>query len=411
MRWRVSSICLVAFIALSGCQSTVTVSSSPIPEKLSTAPAQGPTDQPNATITEVQAVTPAATLTGTATGLPPTPTPPAAALPVPAVLITSENATRLEEVGRMDGSSYEMINALAWSPDGELLAASAGDQILLLKVDGARLDPIVALPMDALVPALAFSPDGAWLASGARDGIVRVWKVQPLTQAGNPDLSPSPAWQAEGHQKGVNTLDYSADGRILASGGNDAVARLWNPVTGEPLGMIIGGSFAVPSIAFSPDGNSLAIANGEYIRLRDPNSESITGTLLSETPIYTLEYSPDGSRLAAGDISNGVQIWDPSQAFRTGLEVYPTPLKLTGHTARPTSFRALIWDVAYSNDGTLLASAGGDNTIRMWDATSGTLLATLMGHQDAVTSLAYSPDGTRLVSGGLDGKLIIWEVK
>jgi WD40 repeat protein len=388
----------------------MTVSSSPDPEQLSTATAQGPTNQPAATKTELPAVTPVATLTGTATGLPATPAQPSAQ-PMPAVLITSENATRVEEVGRMDGSPYEMINALAWSPNGELLAASAGDQILLLKVDGLHLEPIIALPMDSLVPALAFSPDGAWLASGARDGLIRVWKVRTLTQAGNPDRVPAPAWQADGHQKGVNTLDFSPDGQILASGGNDAVARLWNPATGEPLGMIIGGSFAVPSIAFSPDGNSLAIANGEYIRLRDPNSESITGTLLSETPIYTLEYSPDGSRLAAGDISNGVQIWDPTQAFRTGLEVYPTPLKLAGHGARPTSFRALIWDITYGNDGTLLTSAGGDNTIRMWDAASGILLATLMGHQDAVTNLAFSPDGTRLVSGGLDGKLIIWGVK
>jgi WD40 repeat protein len=172
--------------------------------------------------------------------------------------------------------------------------------------------------------------------------------------------------------------------------------------------MLIGGTYAVPSIGFSPDSNTLAIANGEYIRLRDPSSESITGTILSEVPVYTIEYSPDGKKLAAGDISNGIQIWDPSQAFRTGAETYPTPLKLAGHTARPTSFLALIWDIAFNLQGTVLASAGGDGIVRLWDVNSGELLSTLAGHEDAVTSLSFSPDGSILVSGGLDGRLLLW---
>jgi WD40 repeat protein len=321
-------------------------------------------------------------------------------------LITVQNAANITKIGDL-AYRLGLINSLAWRPDGKLLAISTGNEVALFSVDGSNLTRLASLPHKALIPSLAFSPDGQWLATGSRDGKVRVWQVKSLTSQSS---SPTPTWEAEGHQKGVNSVIFSPDGKWLASGGNDAIARLWNPSSGEALGMLIGGTFAVPSIIFSPDSKTLAIANGEYIRLRDPESESITGTLLSELPIYTLEYSPDGDKLAAGDISNGIQIWDPSLAFRTGSETYPPPLKMTGHSARPTSYRALIWDIAFNPDGTLLASAGGDQTVRLWDVASGNLLATLTGHEDAVTSLSFSPDGTILVSGGLDGQLLLWGI-
>jgi WD40 repeat protein len=339
-----------------------------------------------------------------------TPTPSPTTLPALEV-ISLPNAVRLVEIGGLDANLHILINAVAWSPNGSLLAVSRGNQVALYTGKGADLEPLVTLPLDALTPALAFSPDGRWLASGARDGLIRVWAVQDLLTISATSLPPAPVWQVEAHQKGVNSLVYSPDGKWLASGGNDAVARLWDSTTGDPLGMIIGGSYAVPSIAFSPDGSTLAIANGEYIRLRDPSSERITGTLLSETPIYTIEYSPDGRLLASGDISNGVQIWDPSLAFRTGLEVYPTPLKLSGHSSLSTSFRALVWDIAFNPDGSILASAGGDKTIHVWDPANGNLVKSLDGHQDAVTCLSFSPDGKILTTGGLDGKLILWGVR
>jgi WD40 repeat protein len=321
-------------------------------------------------------------------------------------LITVQNTANITKIGSVK-SRLELINAVAWGPDGKLLAISTGNEVALFSLDGANLSWLASLPHKAFVPSLAFSPDGQWLATGSRDGMVRVWPVRSVTSQAS---YPAPTWQVEGHQKGVNSVVFSPDGNWLASGGNDAIARLWNPSTGEAIGMLIGGTFAVPSIIFSPDSKSLAIANGEYIRLRDPESESITGTLLSEVPVYTLDYSQDGRLLAAGDISNGIQIWDPTQAFRTGSETYPTPLKMAGHSASPTSYRALVWDIAFNPDGTLLASAGGDKTVRLWDVASGSLLATLTGHEDAVTSLSFSPDGTLLVSGGLDGQLLLWGV-
>ena len=71
------------------------------------------------------------------------------------------------------------------------------------------------------------------------------------------------------HKKGVNSLAFSPNGNLLATGGNDAVARVWDASSGENQSQMIGGTYAVPDIAFTPDGASLAVVNGEVVRLRD----------------------------------------------------------------------------------------------------------------------------------------------
>ncbi len=405
MRLRFYLILILILAVSAGCGTAPPHSTDMVPTS-SFTPSQSAGLQPTNT-----PIIPTRSLPATpvATEPPTTPPPHQTVPPTPLIapqFITVQNTAKITKIGDL-GSRLGLINAVSWRPDGKQLAISTGNEVAIFTVEGTNLDWLASLPHKAFVPALAFSPDGQWLATGSRDGMVRVWQVKSLTSQSS---NPTPTWEVEGHQKGVNSVIFSPDGKWLASGGNDAIARLWNPSTGEASGMLIGGTYAVPSIIFSPDSKTLAIANGEYIRLRDPESESITGTMLSEIPVYTLDYSPDGRMLAAGDISNGIQIWDPSLAFRTGSETYPTPLKMAGHAARPASYRALIWDIAFNPDGTLLASAGGDQTVRLWDVATGNLLATLTGHEDAVTSLSFSPDGTILVSGGLDGQLLLWGV-
>ncbi len=300
---------------------------------------------------------------------------------------------------------WELVMAVAWSPDGESLAISAGDQIFFYRVDGWQ--PITTIYVGALTHSLAFSPQGGWLAAGSRDGYLRLWKTADLLsgQAGEPVMS------TLAHKKGVNSTQFSPDGERLATGGNDAVARFWDPENGEMTGMTVGGSFAVPSIAFTPDGITLAVVNGDKVRLREVGSERISGTFMADSPLYQAAFSPDGRWLAATGSDNLIRLWEVAQAYRTGQEHYPEPMIFSGHDGAAGTFRALVWKAIFSPDGRLIFSAGGDGTVRVWEVASGKLLDTHSAHPGGATCLSLRADGLVLASGGLDGSVKIWEVR
>jgi WD40 repeat protein len=230
------------------------------------------------------------------------------------------------------------------------------------------------------VNSVAFSPDRHTLASGNFGGTVRLWNVPNPTHPrplGQP-LSSGPGEGAAGGPNNVLSVAFSPDGHTLASSENDGTIQLWDvaaPSHSRPLGQPLTGDQVIDSMVFSRDGHML-VGGGTSgtnstgtIKLWDvadlahprPVSQALTGT--SNTTVTSMVLSPDGHTLASGNFDGTVRLWDIADAE------YPRPIgqPLIGGGAQVNS-------VAFSRDGHTLASGSFDGTVRLWKVANPALL-------------------------------------
>lgn len=338
----------------------------------------------------------------TATASPPAQGSPSHALPSPSAEPTSspppviavENASELAPAASLRFEPWEMVTALSWSPEGRVLAAAVGSE--LVWIDPAGFSVLSRSPVGPLTHGLAFAPDGSRLAAASHDGQTRLWKLAPGAREGEQER----AWEA--HKRAANQAAFSPDGRLLATGGSDAMVRIWDLETGEAVQAIIGGTFAVPGLAFDASGEQLFIVNGSLVRVRVTADGRMSAALHPDEQANLYSLAVQGQSAAAGDASGRIWLWNlPAEKEVLAAGV----LELSG-SASP----GLVWSLAFSPDGSLLAAAYGDGHLRLWNPSTGALLADLAAHTRPAAALAFSPDGRLLASGGLDGEIVFWAI-
>jgi WD domain, G-beta repeat len=279
------------------------------------------------------------------------------------------------------------VTALAFSPDGNMLAAGVDNNLIFLW-DVATGKEIAQLRGHRhRVWTVAFSPDGSLLASGSSDQTIHLWDV----------ATHSPLRVLKGHKGAVRAVAFAPRGRLLASGSEDQSIRIWDAAAGKLLQTLPNQKAVIRTVAFSPDGRQLASGGDDNaIQLWGaPAWKALRQFSGHEDWVRAVGFAPGGRFLASASDDQSIRLWRVSSGKTAGL--------LRGH-------RGKVFSLAFSPDGRMLASGSPDFTVRLWEVASGAEVHVFTGHTDWVAAVALSPDGRKLASGSADTTALLWDV-
>lgn len=284
--------------------------------------------------------------------------------------------------GRLAGHP-DWVNAVAFSPDGSLLATGSDDQTVQVwgVASGKRL--LVLAGHSGPVEAVAFSPLRRNIASASDDGTIRIWDID--TGGHLRTLA--------GHNGDVLSLGFTPGGSVLANGSIDSTIVLWDPDAGTRLDCLRGHKSGVNALVFGADDLLVSASEDCSVRVWNSFRAGSTGLQIGDASMVSVALNPDASLVASGSFDGRVHVW----STKGGKHV--VTLEATDGAISP---------VAFSVDGRFLIRGVGDAPFEIFRTDTWQLVQTLANDVGNPWSLTFSPGG-RLAAGG-DRNVRLWDL-